>query len=199
MSSTQCFEAASIKMASSALSAAAHTLRGLNAKWPLAQGENGPSRCGMVGSIQLLLSGNAVSPPSGTSAQFRDRGLWLSAFKHTQGNQSWAVQYGRGASCPECTCMPAMRHHARVVLGRFHSVCRRVLLACMHTCIHTHGDQVDPPPSSPLRYKSTVHTRGPAAPSARLSICGLQRGEGSTYSADRGRGRWMSPPAYACM
>ena len=123
----------------------------------------------------------------------------LSAFKHTQGNQKWTVQYGRGASCPECTCMPAMRHHARVVLGRFHSVCRRVLLACMHTCIHTHGDQVDPPPSSPLRYKSTVHTRGPAAPSLRLSICGLQRGEGSTYSADRGRGRWMSPPAYACM
>lgn len=70
----------------------------------------------------------------------------LSAFKHTQGNQKWTVQYGRGASCPECTCMPAMRHHARVVLGRFHSVCRRVLLACMHTCIHTHGDQVDPPP-----------------------------------------------------
>jgi hypothetical protein len=114
MSSTQCFEAASIEMASSALSAAAHTLRGLNAKWPLAQGENGPSRCGMVGSIQLLLSGNAVSPPSGTSAQSRDRGLWFKRIQtHTRQSEMDSTVWPRSelprvhmyaSHAPSCTC-----------------------------------------------------------------------------------------------
>jgi hypothetical protein len=40
----------------------------LNATEPLAQGENGPIFSGSDLSTQWLLSGKAVSPPSGTSA-----------------------------------------------------------------------------------------------------------------------------------